>query len=310
MDISIALDRRSAAPTPLRVKRATFRDTVGTWEFSSCEPPEDLRELAALLWSSRGRVRFSAEAILPRPGMELIVNLGADYAVTNRGSPPRQLPYRDAWLSPMQESPLVVVPSVVRPSFDTDLVAVTLRPGGAHALLGLPLGDLTNRVIELEDLLGPATVRALQRRLAGAPSAAPRFALLVAFLRALREASRARPSARVAEALEVIDVAPGEARVLEIARDLAVSPKHLRTLFEREVGLSPKRYARLVRFTGVIGEVAAVLAPSVDWAAVALRHGYFDQAHFAREFRAFAGVTPTEYLRARTPDGTTLVDRG
>lgn len=306
MDLTHALDRALPA-TPLTVTRAVFHDAVGDWEFVACEPPADLAAVASLLWSTRGRVRFPGEAILPRPGMELMVNLGAEYAVTNRGAPPRRERFRDAWLSPLQETPLTVVPETARPSFDTDLVAATLRPHGVHALLGLPLGEITNRVIELDEILPRPAIRLLRQRLAERPSGEGRFAVLVAFLRAVRERSPARPSARVAEALEAIECAPAEARIELLARDLRVSPKHLRTLFEREVGLSPKRFARLVRFTGVIGDVAA--RRSIDWAAVALRHGYFDQAHFTHEFRAFAGVTPTEYARARTPDGTALVER-
>jgi transcriptional regulator GlxA family with amidase domain len=68
--------------------------------------------------------------------------------------------------------------------------------------------------------------------------------------------------------------------------------------FRDEVGLTPKVFCRLSRFRHVIGTLES--APAIDWPAIALACGYFDQAHFIHDFRAFAGVSPTAYLRHRT----------
>jgi AraC-like DNA-binding protein len=70
------------------------------------------------------------------------------------------------------------------------------------------------------------------------------------------------------------------------------------------VGTAPKTYARLVRFNALLAYLKHHTA--ADWADVAGRFGYYDQAHFARELRRFTGATPTEFLERRGPHGDTL----
>ena len=76
-----------------------------------------------------------------------------------------------------------------------------------------------------------------------------------------------------------------------------MSGNHLITQFKSHVGVTPKRMARIYRFARLILSVDA-LRP-VDWPELAHTAGYFDQAHFSREFKDFTGHTPTEYLALR-----------
>ena len=76
-----------------------------------------------------------------------------------------------------------------------------------------------------------------------------------------------------------------------------VSGTHLATQFKSHVGVTPKRMARIYRFARLILSVDA-LRP-VDWSDLAHTAGYFDQAHFSKEFKDFTGHTPTEYLALR-----------
>ena len=78
-------------------------------------------------------------------------------------------------------------------------------------------------------------------------------------------------------------------------RDLVgMTTKRLIALFRAEVGLSPKAYARIRRL-----QASLRLLGSMSGARVAAEVGYFDQAHFVREFRSFTGMTPTEYTQQR-----------
>jgi len=83
----------------------------------------------------------------------------------------------------------------------------------------------------------------------------------------------------------------------EVARDLGLLPRTLRRRFAGQVGLTPKRFARVQRMQRLVRDLDG--QSEVDWAAVAARHGYADQPHLADEFRELAGVTPAEYLRSR-----------
>jgi AraC-like DNA-binding protein len=92
----------------------------------------------------------------------------------------------------------------------------------------------------------------------------------------------------------------GAARILDLAREIGWSRKHLRTRFLEQVGLAPKTVARVMRFQGALQQIGA--ATRVNWAQLASDCGYADQAHFNRDFRDFAGNSPEAYLRARVPD--------
>ena len=79
-----------------------------------------------------------------------------------------------------------------------------------------------------------------------------------------------------------------------VTRHIGLSPRRFIQLFDDEVGLTPKLFCRVRRFQGVLPLIHG--GRSADWADLALQCGYFDQAHFSHDFRAFSGVSPTTYL--------------
>jgi len=164
-----------------------------------------------------------------------------------------------------------------------------LAPLGARRVLGMPMGELTRQVVDLEDLLGPAA-HELAERLAGAPSWASRLALLE---RAIAErVVRAPP---VAPELEWVwrrlSESHGAVPIGSLAAELGWSRRHLAATVSRELGMAPKALARLLRFERAVERLRAGAA----LADAALDSGYYDQAHFNRDFKAFAGRTPTDY---------------
>jgi methylphosphotriester-DNA--protein-cysteine methyltransferase len=110
----------------------------------------------------------------------------------------------------------------------------------------------------------------------------------------------------VRETARRIEAAHGNLRIAAIPADLGVSRKQLWLRFTRELGLSPKAYARLQRFVWTLARLRE--STSVDWPQLAAAAGYSDQAHLVRDFRRSAFASPTEFLRARTPDSTALLD--
>lgn len=85
-------------------------------------------------------------------------------------------------------------------------------------------------------------------------------------------------------------------RVSDVQRDSGYSPRHFIALFRSAVGLTPKHYYRIQRFNAVVQSLASGVNCSLAELATTL--GYSDQAHLTREFRDFAGITPTEYRPA------------
>jgi AraC-like DNA-binding protein len=178
-------------------------------------------------------------------------------------------------------------------------VQVRLDPFAARALLGMPVGALANRIVELEDVLG-SRGRELEERLAGAPDWRSRFGLLdAAFVRRLAEAAPAPPD--VEWAWRRLVTSGGRARIDELASELGWSRRHFSARFQAELGLPPKTVARLVRFERAARRLRSGRARSLG--QLALDCGYYDQAHLNRDFRSFAGVAPGEFAARRLPDG-------
>jgi len=167
-----------------------------------------------------------------------------------------------------------------------------LSPLGAQRLFGMPMGELTGQVVEIEDVIGPAAGQ-LADRLATAPGWAARFDL---FERAI--AARVLEHEPVAPELEWawqrLLQSGGAAPVGELAAELGWSRRHLAVRFRDELGMPPKALARLLRFERAVKRLRA----GDELADLALDAGYYDQAHFNRDFRAFAGTTPTAFLAA------------
>ena len=104
---------------------------------------------------------------------------------------------------------------------------------------------------------------------------------------------------QVLYALGELGQRPQVARISALVRETGWSDYRFGRLFRRQIGMGPKRYARLMRFRGVVD--AVYRCASVDWSGVAADGGYGDQAHLVREFRDFAGMTPTAFMAARGP---------
>lgn len=157
----------------------------------------------------------------------------------------------------------------------------------ARRILGVPMSELANRAVALDDVLG-AGARDLAERLADVGDWPGRFALVDGVLaRMLREAPPADPC--VSWALDRISATGGRVRIGLLARDLGWSHRRLIARFRDQVGVAPKTVARVARLQGVLGWAGAARG---DWARVAAACGYADQAHLVREVRALTGMTP------------------
>jgi AraC-like DNA-binding protein len=177
-----------------------------------------------------------------------------------------------------------------------ECVDLKLTPLGAYKLLGVPMDELANEVVDLADVLGPDAAR-LTERLANTPGWAARFAVLDEFLLARAEAGP-MPSPEVRWAWGRLVETAGAVPVGALAQEVGWSRRHLVTRFRQQVGLPPKTVARVVRFDELLRRVGR--SRGAAWSRIAAECGYYDQAHMNRDFREFAGTTPTEYL-ARLP---------
>jgi len=175
--------------------------------------------------------------------------------------------------------------------------AFTFRPGAARAFLDVPLHELSDRAVPLEELWGsPAlSLRVAIERARGSLRATTRAvesALVERLEKARAIGARTQLVVRAARALEAsaddIEAIPA------VAKRVGVSERHLRQLFRDEVGVSPKRFARIARIRRAVANVGRV-----GWAALAVDNGFYDQAHLNAEFRDLLGTTPREFAAGK-----------
>jgi AraC-like DNA-binding protein len=184
-----------------------------------------------------------------------------------------------------------------------ECLEVKLTPIGAYLLLAVPMDELSNRTVALDDVLGAAADE-LAERLAAAPSWAERFAIVdTAFLVRLSRARAMAPG--VVAAWTRLRRTHGCTDIGALAEELGWSRKHLIACFREHIGLPPKTVASILRFNRA---VQLMDGQHITWGALALESGYYDQAHMIRDFRRFAGVTPGEFLSRRLPGGGVIGD--
>jgi AraC-like DNA-binding protein len=167
---------------------------------------------------------------------------------------------------------------------------VALRPLGCRALFGLPAAELAGADVDAAAVLGDTLVDEIRDRVRSGPDWPCRFAAVDAVLRRLLRA--ARPAAAPEIAYACRRLLAGAGPVAAVAADVGWSGRYLTDRFRAEVGLRPKEAARVARFD----RARRALRPTVRLADVAAGHGFADQSHLVREFRALAGCTPSRWL--------------
>jgi AraC-like DNA-binding protein len=170
---------------------------------------------------------------------------------------------------------------------------------GAYRLLNVTMSELANRCIDVGDLMGDETPRLIDR-LHGAPDWPARFEIMDQFLLQRLSAGRAT-SPDIAWALKALQESRGSRSIGALTRELGCSRRHLIQRFHAQVGLSPKSVAGILRFEHAVQTIRD--ADEQSWADLAVACGYYDQAHFNRDFRRYSGRTPTEFRAALLPDG-------
>ena len=177
----------------------------------------------------------------------------------------------------------------------TRSVGAHVKPWGLAPFLPMPAAELCDRPVTIEQVWGRPAVAGLRDRLAAADGPHEMLTLLEEeLMRRLRETAGL---GLVRHTSSVIAATGGAVAIGDLSAAAGVSNTHLAQRFKELVGVTPKRLARTYRFTATVFSIDP--AGPVDWADLAGRAGYFDQAHFGHEFRAFTGLTPTRYVEVR-----------
>jgi AraC-like DNA-binding protein len=282
---------------------------IGRWEMVSQRPAPRLRKhVLGYCGYEEKTVGFTRRRELPSGEVVVIVGFGPKVETTYPDLAPGRVARNGSFVAGLHDTHCFVESPGTQAG-----IQLNLTPLGARLLLGVPMRELTNRVVALDDLLG-AKGDLLVEELYDAPGWDARFRLLDRVLE--RRLDAARPaSPDVAWAWKRLVGSGGRLPVGDLCEELQCSRKHLLRRFDEQIGLAPKTFARVIRFqraTRMLGhrngassvdDVERNTGQGMSWGEIALECGYFDQAHMNRDFRQFAGASPGELAASLLPDG-------
>jgi AraC-like DNA-binding protein len=253
------------------------------------KPSSPLRPFVEDLWYHEGVTTEHAwERLLPDGAIELIFDLTDTPKTWYDSETPRRIrTVRESWLSGQHRRPIVI-----ESAKSSRMIGARFRPGGLHPFLEMPVSELNDAVEETSSIWRSKT-RELRERLLAASSVDERFRVLDRELLVWGR-GELEPDPCLAFALDRLVRLPGETSIRFLAEEVGLTQKRLVRAFEEKVGLKPKTLSRVLRFQTVVKRLES--ESRVSWSFLAQEAGYYDQAHFIRDFESLSGLSPSRYL--------------
>jgi len=279
--------------------------SLGRWTVARWAPPADspLRDAIERIWYFAGYLTHAKERVFPDGTAELIVMLDERH---RDGNDPALAPFPTVCINGCRTQPSVVM----SPPGRCRVLGISFTPAGACALLRSNMKDLVDVTVDVRDVMGRAADE-LGERCATAAQTSPlnetRNAASVIFAAVdwLHLRTPAECDSLVRWTSAKIREARGTVSLDELGARLGVSRNEFARRFRDGTGLTPKRFARIVRFHSAL----SLLHRTEQIAAVAAELSYYDQAHMYRDFAEFAQLTPGDFVAARRyPESPSLAE--
>lgn len=250
-------------------------------EYSTFVPNPQLQHVVECYWIVEGSDTVT-QKIIPDGSSELVFHFGDRYKVHTEGTEETLQSFAIA-AGQLNKSIFLT------PTGNSGVLGVKLRPLGMWRLLGCDMDLLTNETYALGDVLDQETEDLIDM-IRSAGNNHERIHIVETFL--LRRVKRKDPSA-LEPLISEIHQHKGQVYIRELSGKFKVSGRKIERLFLQQVGVPAKLYSRLVRFAHVY---RLVQQPELTKAEATYLCGYFDQAHFNKEFREFTGENPESYF--------------
>lgn len=172
-------------------------------------------------------------------------------------------------------------------------LAICFYPGMAYKFFHLPMQMLTDTNAALSDVWSKLAEE-IEDKLAAARNNDTRVFIVQNYL--LRQLTRGKNDLQVACCLQQVQNTTGLVSVSKLSNDTGISQRHLSRKFQQYIGLSPKEYLRVYRFIQSLTHIKK--HPVLSLTEIAYKSGYYDQAHFNRDYKTYTGCTPAELVHA------------
>lgn len=244
-----------------------------------------------LIFHEAFRPEHSVDRFLPDGNVEIIIDLNdqPQYIYDNQSLKEIQTCHH-VWASGVRTEP-ITIPS----GRDSSMMIIAFKRGMAYPFFPFPMSEVSDCVVDADLIWGDDF--ALLREQISEHKRSPRKFEIVENYLTETHLSRMTVNPCVDYAVREIVERPDSTSMTKLSGKIGYSQKHFISMFSRQVGITPKSYLKIMRFQRTIGRIET--AGELDWREVALDCGFFDQAHFINDFRAFSGFTPEDYARRR-----------
>lgn len=269
----------------MKWKGYNFKEQIATLQADFYTPHPLLREIVQCIMVVHYKCDSAEQTVCiypPTPQPSLFFYIGDRIRVKSD----------DACDFILQPESVVVGQQLKRVSIDINrnhkAVRVGFHPGGMFRLLGIPLHESIDASYSAEDIFG-REITEVHERLHEAEDSVSIKEIVEQFL--LKQSRRLRPAMPFDKAMLELLKQNGNIAIEEIASLGCLSLRQFERVSKARIGISPKLFARIVRFSKAyrIREEQSHLS----WTQIAHECGYFDQMHFIKDFKTFAGITPS-----------------
>jgi AraC-like DNA-binding protein len=250
--------------------------------FSRIEPPKELKHLVECYWIVKNADRApSLQKIIPDGFPEIIFHFAHPYKIE----------LQSTWET---QAKSLVAGQITKYFFlentgQSDILGIKLQPAALTQLFGTEMSSLKDKVVSLHDF-GNGGLNRINQAIRETGDDMERIKLINSDFMNRGLAIQTNPLEKV---LGNIFSSNGILSVNFICKESGITERQLERLFKKYIGISPKFFARIIRFSYIF---QVVQKKKLSWSEVGLESGFYDQAHFIKNFKAFTGEDPSNYF--------------
>jgi len=246
-----------------------------------------LRPYVKVIWSLEGERSWATPMrILPDSCVEIVFHFAQPYQTTFSSK-----------LTEVQPRSFVVAQMKsfieIAPMGNIGMACVRLSAQGAYHFFDLPMREISNRVIDL-NFVWKELVEEIEDKVAECKDTESRIDIIQQYL-LLQLSRNGKTDTTMRYCLDRIYATEGRISIEDLSTQTGLSSRHLVRKFNDRIGMSPKEFTRIIKFISALRYMQQ--NNSLYLTDAAYDCGYYDQAHFIRDFKEYSGLTPTEYLK-------------
>lgn len=258
--------------------------------YQTFKPPASLRKFIRFYWIFETDASESTPFIHPATAAgcaKLAFHYNGRFEIETQSSDPKLL-FTSGFQGPTKTSELFIGKENI------GVFGVYFSPYALPSLFSVPANELSNRNVEISSLLGNKGAE-LEDKMVSAKSNNERIKIINSYFeRQLTSISNHHNRIRIIASVNHIINRKGLVGIKRLTENRPVSQRQFERNFKSATGFSPKMFSRIVRFENAISMLD--IKEDVKLTEVALESGYYDQSHFIRDFKEFAGQHPSAYL--------------